>query len=222
MEIWLDTSDSEIVRRGFEFGISTGVTTNPSILSKDLRPLDEILNSLLQIQPGWVAVQVLASDAAEMVEQGRNLSDFSDRLIVKIPVTPEGLKAIHTLSSEEIPTLGTVVYHPSQALLAAEAGADYIAPYIGWIEKSGEDPWKFLQQMKQFIQNYDYSTRILGASLSSVGQILKCAEMGIEAVTLKPELFETLVAVNPAVQNRIEQFENDWNNQKEKKSLSLK
>lgn len=222
MEIWLDTSEPQIVKRGYDLGILTGVTTNPSILSKDPRSLEEILSSLLEIQPGMVAVQVLASEAQEMIEQGRNLSDISERIIIKIPVTQQGLKAIHTLSSEGILTLGTVVYHPTQALLAAEAGADYIAPYIGWIEKSGEDHWKFLQQMCQINKNYNYQTRILGASLSNVGQIMKCAEIGIEAVTLKPDLFETFVADNPMVLNRIEQFENDWNNQKEKKSLSLK
>lgn len=220
MEFWLDTADAQEVINGYNLGILTGVTTNPSILSKDPRGLQEILIELLHAQDGCVAVQVLAQDAAGIIQQGRNLADFSDRFIIKIPVTKSGLEAIHTLSDEGVLTMGTVVYTSTQALLAAEAGADYIAPYISHIEKSGEDVWKMLKLMLQINSNYGYSTRVLGASLTSREQILKCAEIGLDAVTLKPPLFNDFVEDHAVTLSKIEEFERDWRSQKQEMRLN--
>lgn len=215
MEFWLDTTNSEAVEKAARLGILAGITTNPSLLANDPRDTVEIIKCLLNIQEGPVAVQVLADDAETMILQGQKLYDLSERIIVKVPITQAGLEAIHQLSSDYIPTMATILFHPKQALMAAMAGANYIAPYISRIEKVGEDPWKILHSIKHIYKNYEIDTKILGASISSIEQMMKCAEMGIAAITLRDTLFNELVADDTLTLQGIKQFEAQWNKKSE-------
>lgn len=210
MDIWLDTTNIRMIQKAVRYGLLSGVTTNPSLIVQAKRGLEEIIEDLLHYQEESVAVQVVASETEEMVQQGESFYSLSNRLIIKIPATKEGLEAIHLLSRRGIPTMATVVFHCRQALLAALAGADYVAPYLGRLEKEGGNPWEFLKTLIHIFQNYRLKTKILGASLSSVEQVLQCAEAGIYGVTVKDELFEKLIETDSLTLKGVGQFARDW------------
>jgi TalC/MipB family fructose-6-phosphate aldolase len=188
------------------FGLLAGVTTNPNLIVQTNKDLEMILKDLLHFQEGPVAVQVLGQNVSEIVQQAQNFYSFSNRLIIKIPLSKNGLEALHLLSRQGIPTMATAIFNSRQVLMAALAGADYIAPYIGKIEEAGDDPWPILKQTMQLFQNYRLNTKILAASLSQVSQVLKCAELGIYGVTVNDALFEKLIEDEQLTVKCIEQF----------------
>lgn len=210
MDIWLDTTNIQTVHQAVRYGILSGVTTNPTLIAKSERDMENVLEDLLRHQEGLVTAQVVADETDEMVQQGRMLYALSNRLIIKVPITTDGLAAIHMLSKQGIPTMATVIFHPRQALVAALAGANYVAPYLGRMEKAGMDPWSILQNIVHLYQTYRLKTKILGASLQTIEQVMKCAEIGIYGVTLKDELFEKLIDNDFLTLKAVEQFNADW------------
>lgn len=210
MDIWLDTTNIQTVHKAVQFGLLSGVTTNPSLIAQAGGDIEEVLEHLLHHQEGPVAAQVVANDPFDMVQQGQTLYSLSNRLVIKVPLTKNGLEAIHLLSRQGIPTMATVVFQPRQALMAALAGANYIAPYLGRLEQSGMDPWTILQNMSNLFQNYRLKTKILGASLHTIEHVLKCAEVGIYGVTVKDDLFEKLIENDPLTLAGVEKFAADW------------
>lgn len=210
MEIWLDTCDIEIISKACRLGLLYGVTTNPSILAGSNENHEVVINRLLEIQDGPLAVQVTANRAEEMIKQAFALHSFSDRIIVKIPVVREGLIAMKTLVEEGVSIMATAVFHPNQALLAGLAGVDYIAPYICRMFDEGIDAYSSLETMVTIYKNYQFTTKILAAALRTVDQITTCASMGIPAVTLKSMLYSQFVADDKATLNSLNAFEEDW------------
>lgn len=210
MDIWLDTANIPVVQKAVRLGLVSGITTNPSLIAQTKRDLEVVLRDLLHYQEGPVTVQIGADSASEMVQQGQILYAMSNRLIIKVPMTKNGLEALHLLSRQAIPTMATVIFHPHQALLAALAGANYVAPYLGRLEKAGGNPWEILTSMVRQFQSYRLKTRILGASLNQIDHVVKCAEAGIYGVTVKEELFEKLIASDPLTVKCVEEFEEDW------------
>lgn len=210
MDIWLDTTTIRIIQKAVRFGLLAGVTTNPTMIAQAQRSLEEIIEDLLHYQEEPVTVQVVGTEIEEMVQQGQSLHSLSNRLIIKVPLTKNGLEAIHLLSRQGIPTMATVIFHPRQALMAALAGADYVAPYLGRLEMLGGNPWTFLKSLVHIFQNYRLKTKILGASLQSVDHVLQCAEAGIYGVTVKDELFEKLIETDSFTLKGVEQFALDW------------
>lgn len=211
MDLWLDTTNIQTVHKAVRYGLLSGVTTNPTLIAQSERDLEEVLVDLLHHQEGPVTAQVVSDEAFEMVQQGQTLYSLSNRLIIKVPLTKNGLEAVHLLSRQGIPTMATVVFHPRQALMAALAGANYVAPYLGRMEKAGIDPWEALSKIVHLFQTYKLKTKILGASLQSVEQVMKCAETGIYGVTIKDGLFEKLIENDPHTLKSVEQFAADWN-----------
>lgn len=208
MEIWLDSSNIRMIQKAVRVGIISGITTNPLIIAQAQRNVEELLKDLMHYQEGPVAVQVTGSETSEMVQQGQNLYAYSNRIIVKVPITKNGLEAIHLLSRQGIPTMATVIFKPHQALMAALAGADYIAPYLNRIEQVGEDPWQLLKTVQQILQNYRLETKILGASINSIEQVEKCASTGIFGITVKDNIFEELIADQPMTMQAMQSFAN--------------
>ncbi len=206
MEIWMDTTHPEDVVKAFKMGVLGGITTNPTLIAQNGNGTKSILDAMLHHQEGPVAIQVLAEQAEGMVNQGQMFFDLSDRLIIKIPVTENGLEAIYRLSRQGIPTMATALFDPRQAIMAALAGANYLAPYIGQIEASQNDPWDILSIITKAIQNYKLPTKILGASIKNTNHFVKCAEMGIWGVTLKPRIFEEIISDHPLTLDAIKQF----------------
>jgi transaldolase len=214
MDIWLDTTDIRSIQEAVRFGVLAGVTTNPTLIAQSKRDLEEVLEDLLHYQEGPVTIQVVANETSEMVQQGQNLYSLSNRLIIKVPLTKNGLEAIHLLSRQGIPTMATAIFHSHQALLAALAGADYIALYLGRLESVGGKPWDILKSVIQIFQTYRLKTKILGTSLQSIEHVIRCAEAGINGVTVKDELFEKLVESDGMTLKAVDQFACDWQNVK--------
>jgi TalC/MipB family fructose-6-phosphate aldolase len=210
MEIWLDTCDIEAIDKANRLGILYGVTTNPSILANADDDHDKVIQSLLDAQDGPIAVQVTACKAEEMIRQAMALHSVSDRIIVKIPVIQEGLIAIKALSEENVPVMATAVFHSNQALLAAIAGADYVAPYISRMIDEGIDAYASVQMMAAMYQTYRFKTKILGAALRTTEQITICASLGIAAVTMKSVLFSQFIADDKGTLNSLRAFAEEW------------
>ncbi len=219
MEIWIDTANLDLIEQAKQMGILYGVTTNPSIVAKSNLSLEDLLEKILAIQEGPVTAQVVARDALKMVEQAESLYKFSNRIIIKVPVTKEGLKAIYELKLKQIPVMATAVFDSNQVLLAARAGALYIAPYFSTIcelDMSGVAQFK---QMFHLLERYKYPSKLLAASLKSAEQVRECLESGAHAVTLNEEAFLSLIEDNPETLKRVERFEKDWKGAKAGKAL---
>ncbi len=221
MEIWLDTADLGLIETVQQMGILYGVTTNPSIIAKSKEPLEDLLEKILQKQSGPVTAQVTGSDAAAMIQQGEALSQFSHRIIVKVPVTCEGLKAVHALAQKKIPTMATAVFDLTQVLLAARAGATYIAPYFSSICEVEQEGAEQLKAMLCLLERYQLPSRLLAASLKSGQQVKQCAEMGIHAVTMNREVFLSFIENHPETMKRLDRFAKDWKMARERRKLPL-
>lgn len=209
MQIWLDSINTDLIQKAKKLGVLYGVTTNPSILAKAPNPIDT-LKTLLEIQDGPITVQVVGQNPNVMIRQGLKLHEISPRIIVKVPVTNDGLETIHHLSSLQIKTMATVVFHSHQALLACSAGADYIAPYLSHMQKADPNGIGQLQTMKKMIDYYPLKTQILVASIQNLDQISLCLDMGINAVTLKDQIFIELIQDHELTTQRVELFSKDW------------
>src|SRR5579862_3096571 len=162
MQIWLDTAEIPLIEKASKMGILYGVTTNPSIAALSKLPLEDLIDALLKVQKGQVAVQVTANDAKTMIAQAEALHRFSDRIVVKIPVTEDGLMALHALS-QKIPTMATAVFDVNQVLLAAKAGASYIAPYYSKICEAEINGIDTIRVMLDLLRRYAFPSQLLAA-----------------------------------------------------------
>lgn len=217
MEFWLDTIDEKIISEAEELGILHGVTTNPSILSKATSSPDVILKRLLDIQSGLLAIQITAENLAGMVKQAEKLSKLSsdNRVIIKIPASQDGFKAIAHLKKRGIPTLATAVFEPKQLIYSALAGADYIAPYYSRIENSTGNALAILKEMQAMIIAQNFSIKIMAAALQSSQQCCECARIGIPAMTIPAKVYSEFFSCSVDVEKSLEQFKEDWlHNQK--------
>lgn len=216
MDIWVDTTDLKTIGLGHQMGILKGVTTNPSLIAQCDQPLEMILKEILQTQSGPVTAQVTAVDHSNIVEQAETLREFSERLIVKIPVTQEGLKAMASLSHLEFPIMATAIFSPYQALLACHAGVSYIAPYYSRMD----NPLDTLEAILLMQERYGFDTEMVVASLKSEEHLSDCLHIGVDAVTLKKELFETLTEDQRGTFEALDRFSKDWKKAKPSKLLS--
>jgi len=220
MQIWLDTADLPLIEKAQKMGVLYGVTTNPSIVAASKKPLEDLIEQVLQIQKGPMTVQVTASKAAEMIRQAEALHGFSDRIIVKVPATEAGFETIHAISGK-IPTMATAVFDVNQVLLSAKAGASYIAPYYSRICEADIDGIEAIRAMLGLLKRYGFSAQLLAASLRSPEQVKELAQMGAHAVTLKEDVFMSLIEDNPMTAECIGRFTHDWRQAPTPRSLPL-
>lgn len=208
MEIWLDSINAKFIQKAKEMGILHGVTTNPSLLANS-EDKQKTIQSLFDLQDGPVTVQVTSKIASEMITQGLALEELSEKMIVKIPVTQEGLKAIHALSAKGVETMATVIFTYEQYLLAAKAGAVYAAPYYSAMVNAGLNVEDIISRMCYMRDRYGFPTKILAASLQTLDQIKTCIDLGVDAITLKDPLFEEFTANNGLTLEREKKFLNN-------------
>ncbi len=221
MEIWLDTVNAAVIKDAAQMGILHGITTNPSIAGASGLCLEELLENLLTLQPGPVTVQVTTTKSETMLVQARALHALSPRIMVKIPVSAEGLKAIHALGQEGIATMATAIFDSNQILLAARAGATYLAPYFSKICENDVDGLDVFKSMLRLLRHYNFPSKLLAASLQSAEQLRECAEVGAHAVTLKDRVFQEFVQEHPSTTECIERFAKDWSGAVPPKLLPL-
>ena len=213
MELYLDTANvAEVERLARIFPIA-GVTTNPSIVAASKESIWDVLPRLQNAigKEGILFAQTMSRDAQGMVEEAKRLSNAVPGLVVKIPVTAEGLAAIKMLKKEGITTLGTAVYSASQGLLAALAGAKYIARYVNRIDAQCGDGIRTVQDLQTLLELHTANSMVLAASFKTPRQALDCLLAGCEAITLPLDVAQQMLNT-PAVESAIEKFEQDWNN----------
>ncbi|NCB59866.1 MAG: fructose-6-phosphate aldolase [Gammaproteobacteria bacterium] len=211
MEFYLDSADLNAIERLARFMPIHGVTTNPSIIAKGGKPLAQALPALRSIiGPDKILfAQVMSEKAEDMVKEAEHLQTLDEKLVVKVPVTPEGLLAMQQLKTRNILTLGTAVYSPMQAFMAALAGASYVAPYVNRIDAQGGSGIKCVQELQQLLTLHAPHCQILAASFKTPRQVLDCLLAGCTSVTLPIDVAEQLVR-SPAVDAAIAQFNQDW------------
>lgn len=211
MELYLDTADVSAVKRLARVLPLHGVTTNPSIVAKEGKPIWEILPALRDALGGTgkLFAQVMASDAEGMIAEAVLLNQRVPGLVVKIPTTAEGLAAIKNLKSMSIPTLGTAVYGAGQGLLAALAGAEYVAPYVNRLDAQGGDGIEMVHELQQLLLMHAPHAKVLAASFKTPRQALECLLAGCQSITLPVDVAEQFITT-PAVQAAVEKFEQDW------------
>ncbi|AXF61409.1 fructose-6-phosphate aldolase [Leclercia sp. W6] len=213
MELYLDTANVADVERLARIFPIAGVTTNPSIIAASGEPLWEVLPRLQNVigPQGILFAQTMSRDAEGMVAEARRLRKAIPTTVVKIPVTAEGLVAIKALKKEGITTLGTAVYSASQGLLAALAGAKYIAPYVNRVDAQGGDGIRTVQELQSLLEMHAPESSVLAASFKTPRQALDCLLAGCEAITLPTDVAQQMLNT-PAVESAIDKFEQDWKN----------
>lgn len=210
MEIWCDTANIELIKEVASLDISTGVTTNPIIFSEPQRAVQPLLQDLLEAQQGWVAVQTTKTTANAMLEEAKRLHDFSNRIIVKVPMIKEGIKAMAAMQRAHIPTLATAVFRTEQMLLAAKIGVDYVAPYLSHMTKQGLDSLAILTQMQTIIEQHNFKTKIMAASLGALQDLNTFAALGLGAVTVPERYLTEWLSTDRLTQNALQMFEQPW------------
>jgi transaldolase len=185
MKIFIDSAQIEEIRTVKNWGLLDGITTNPTLLSKTGKPWKEAAMEILKEVPDKpVSLEVLADDYKGMVKEARELAKMGDNVVIKIPFTQEGMKAVRTLEAEGIRTNVTLVFSPLQALIAAKAGASYVSPFIGRVDDIAYDGMQMLEEIVQIFTLYDFETEIIAASIRHVDHVRRCALMGVDIATI--------------------------------------
>lgn len=209
MKFFIDTASVSEIRNAADLGLLDGVTTNPTLISREEGSFTDLLTEITKIVPGPVSAEVIALDAEGMVREGLQLRQVADNIVVKIPMTLEGMKAIRQLSSEGIETNCTLIFSPAQALMAAKAGATYASPFVGRLDDLASDGMSLVEKICVIYRNYDLPTQVLAASVRHPEHVIQAAMLGVDVVTMPAKLFEQL-ARHPLTDSGLEQFLADW------------
>lgn len=209
MKLFLDTAFVEEIKAAKEWGILDGVTTNPTLVAKTGKGFMEVVQDILSMVEGPVSLEVVAQDAQGMVEQARQLRSLGEQVVVKIPATQEGIRAVKILSQEGVPTNVTLVFQPLQALLAAKAGATYVSPFVGRLEDIGHDAMDLVFDIKHIFDNYGFETQIIVASVRHPKHVLDAARMGADICTVPFKVMEQLFK-HALTDKGLELFLADW------------
>lgn len=209
MKFFLDTANVDQIKRINDLGLCDGVTTNPSLIKKEGRDFKEVVTEIASIVDGPISAEVTSYDYEEMVKEATEISKWAENIVVKIPMTEDGLKAINTLSKKGIKTNCTLIFSVSQGLMAAKAGATYISPFVGRIDDMGEDGGELIYNLKQVLDNYGLDTQIIAASIRTNKHLEDAALAGSHIATIPGNLFEKLWT-HPLTSQGIENFKKDW------------
>lgn len=209
MKFFIDSADVSEIKDALAMGMCDGVTTNPSLVAKTGRTFDAVIADILEICSGPVSLEVTTTAYADMMAQGRELAKHADNVVVKLPLTPEGLKASRTCYEEGIATNVTLCFSPSQALLAAKAGATYISPFVGRLDDISTDGMALIQDIRAIYDNYDYETQILVASVRHPQHVVDSALAGADVATIPHKVIGQL-AKHPLTDSGLAKFMADW------------
>ncbi len=214
MEFFLDTANTADIEQYKD--LIAGVTTNPSLIAREGRDFKTVVKEITNLVPGPISAEVTATTAPEMIAQAHELVKLAPNVVIKIPMTVEGLKAIKQLHAENINTNVTLIFSLSQGLLAASAGATYISPFIGRLDDIGADGTKLIQELRQGLDNAKASTKIIAASIRSGKHVEKVALAGADIATIPTAVFSKLFE-HPLTEKGLAAFMQDWDNFKEKR-----
>ena len=213
MKFFIDTANLSEIKEAYDLGVLDGVTTNPSLMAKeDITGTENILKhykDICNIVDDNVSAEVIATSFNEMLEEGRSLAKIDDKIVVKIPMIKEGVKAIKALADEGIRTNCTLIFNAGQAILAAKAGASYVSPFIGRLDDIGSDGIQLIEQIVHIFDNFGFETEVLAASVRHNLHLLQCAEIGADVVTCPLKVITGLLK-HPLTDSGLEQFLADY------------
>ena len=209
MKLFLDTANLDDIRRAAALGVIDGVTTNPTLIAREGRPYREVLAEICRIVDGPVSAEVVGMEADEMVREARDLSAIHANIVVKVPVTGEGLKAAHRLRDEGIRTNVTLVFSANQALLAAKAGASFVSPFVGRLDDRGHEGMGLIEQIVTMYRNYALETEVIVASVRHPLHVVEAALIGADIATIPYKVLQAMLKP-PLTDLGVEQFLADW------------
>ena len=214
MKIFLDSANLESIKMYNDMGILDGVTTNPSLLSKEKGDPRIVMNEIVRIVKGPVNLEVIGTDYEVMIEEAHRLKKYGENVVVKIPMIPAGLRAVKRLAQEGISTNVTLIFSSNQAILAAKSGASYVSPFIGRLDDNGKDGMSIVREITQIFANYKFETEILVASIRHPIHVIEAGKCGADIVTLPPEILQKMFT-HPLTDKGLNGFLSDWNNVKD-------
>jgi len=193
MKIFLDTANLQSIRKYNDMGLLDGITTNPSLLSKEGGDPVKTMKEICNIIKGDVSLEVVSTEYSEMIEEGHRLREYGENVVVKCPMIPDGLRACKSLSAEGIPVNITLVFSANQAILAAKAGAKYVSPFIGRLDDIGQEGMLLVREIHQILKNYNFDTQLLVASIRHPMHVVEAAKIGADVVTLPATVLEKML-----------------------------
>ena len=210
MKFFIDTANLKEIEDANRMGMVDGVTTNPSLIARESGDFEDIIRQICRIVDGPISAEAVSLQADEMVTEARQLASIHDNIVVKIPMTVDGLKAVRQLTDEGIRTNVTLVFSPLQALMAAKAGATYVSPFVGRLDDLSQEGLMLVQQIVEIYTNYDFETEVIVASVRNPLHVLESALLGAHIATI-PYKILTQLAAHPLTDKGIEAFLSDWN-----------
>lgn len=209
MRLFIDTANVDEIREVASWGVISGVTTNPSLIAKEGRDFKQVIEEISAIVNGPISAEVISEDAEGMVEEALELVKISNNIVIKIPMTSEGLKAVSVLAEKDIKTNVTLIFSPLQGLLAARAGASYVSPFIGRIDDIGTDGVALVEQMAEMFNIHNIDTEIIAASIRSPKHVIDASMAGSDIGTIPYKVFKQMLN-HPLTDSGIRQFLSDW------------
>jgi len=209
MKFFIDTANIEEIKEAASFGMVDGVTTNPSLVAKEGKDFKQLLNEIVEVVDGPISAEVVSTDYAGMMKEARELAAIHKNIVVKIPLIKEGLKAVKSLTEEGIKTNVTLCFSPSQALMAAKAGATYISPFVGRLDDISHDGMQLIEQIIQIYDNYGFETEVLVASVRHPMHVVQAAMMGADVATIPFGVIDKLFN-HPLTNKGLDKFLSDW------------
>jgi transaldolase len=209
MKIFLDSANVASIKTFADMGILDGVTTNPTLIAKENRGFLELVGEILRIVSGPVNLEVVSQNTEGMLHEAHDLAALAPNVVVKVPMTSDGLVAVRKLHREGIKTNVTLVFSPNQALLAAKAGAGYVSPFIGRLDDAGHVGMSVVEEILQIYRNYDFETQVLVASIRHPVHVVEAAKLGAHVATMPPDVLEKMVK-HPLTDIGLKRFLDDW------------
>ena len=209
MRFFIDTANLGEIRAALDMGLIDGVTTNPSLMAREAADWRDVARDICTLVPGPVSLEVIALDAEGMIREARDLMQHGPNVVVKVPMTAEGLKAVRILKSMDIETNVTLIFSAAQALLAAKAGASYVSPFLGRLDDAGQAGMELVRQILAIFSNYGFSTQVIAASIRSPMHVLDAALAGAQISTI-PYKILTQPLKHPLTDKGVESFLQDW------------
>ncbi len=215
MKFFLDTANLEEIRQGVSLGVLDGITTNPTLVAKEKKPFREHILEICEIvKPGVVNAEVVSTDTPGMLREGREFASWHPSIVVKVPMTPEGVRALNVLTREGIRVNVTLVFSPAQALIVAKAGAYFVSPFLGRLDDIAQDGLGLLREILTIYRAYNFPTQVLAASLRHPIHVVEAAKMGAHIGTMPFKVFEQLFK-HPLTDRGLEGFLKDWEKARE-------
>lgn len=209
MKFFIDTADVNEIRAAHELGLVDGVTTNPSLIAKSGRKFKDVIKEIVSIVDGPISAEVVSLDAKGMLKEAKELAKIHKNIVIKLPMTPEGLKACKALTAQGIKTNVTLIFTPMQALLAAKAGATYVSPFVGRLDDISQDGMGIIEEIRTIFDNYGYMSEIIVASVRNPVHVLNSALIGADIATI-PYSVMIQLAKHPLTDAGIDKFLKDW------------